>query len=98
MLLEVIMIKSELVNKVFEDVPGISKKEAALVVDVFFETINGVLAKGEDVKISGFGNFSIRNKRERPGRNPKTGAPVQIAKRRVVTFRTGAVLRKKLNK
>ncbi|KAA0446721.1 MAG: integration host factor subunit alpha, partial [Candidatus Thioglobus sp.] len=69
---------------------GISHSQAALLSNNFFATIKGKLAKGETVKLSGFGNFVIREKAQRPGRNPKTGKPAIISARKVVTFKAGS--------
>lgn len=69
------------------DTLGLTGKESKALVESFFDTICGTLAAGEDVKLSGFGNFMLRDKRPRPGRNPKTGEMIPIAARRVVTFR-----------
>jgi len=75
---------------------GLSKNDSKQLVEAFFEEITDSLKKNEEVKLSGFGNFEILNKKERPGRNPKTGEPVVISSRRVVTFRAGQKLRKKV--
>ncbi|WMC12159.1 integration host factor subunit alpha [Oceanimonas pelagia] len=72
---------------------GISKRDAKDMVEAFFEEIRSALEQGEQVKISGFGNFELRNKGERPGRNPKTGEDIPISARRVVTFRPGQKLK-----
>ena len=71
----------------------VSKKEAKELVQSFFDTLSEVLIQGQDIKLSGFGNFILRQKSERPGRNPKTGEPVPICPRRVVTFKAGQKLR-----
>lgn len=73
------------------------KSEAIALVDTFFNVIVETLTNGESVKLSGFGNFTLRDKKARPGRNPKTGAAATIAARRVVTFRPGLKLRAKVN-
>lgn len=70
-----------------------SKKEAKEVVELFFEELRSSLEHGEQIKLSGFGNFDLRDKAERPGRNPKTGEDIPIAARRVVTFRAGQKLK-----
>ncbi len=72
---------------------GLNKKEARELVDLFFQELEASLADGEQIRLSGFGNFDLRDKKERPGRNPKTGAKVTITARRVVTFRPGNKLR-----
>ena len=66
---------------------GLNKREAKEIVEMFFEEIRSALETGNQVKLSGFGNFELRNKKQRPGRNPKTGKEVPISARRVVTFR-----------
>ncbi len=76
---------------------GLNKKEARELVDSFFEELISSLAVGEQVKLSGFGNFDIRDKNARPGRNPKTGEKVPITARRVVTFRPGQKLRARVD-
>ncbi|MDQ2993635.1 MAG: integration host factor subunit alpha [Pseudomonadota bacterium] len=72
---------------------GLNKREAKEVVDLFFEEIRMALERGETVKLSGFGNFKLRDKRQRPGRNPKTGKEVAVSARRVVTFSAGQKLK-----
>ncbi len=72
---------------------GFDKKIAKLFVDQFFEEIRSTLASGEDVKLSGFGNFHLREKKARPGRNPKTGASVAVSARRVVLFKAAQKMR-----
>lgn len=76
-------------------VTGLTVRDAKHLVEAFFDTIRSTLASGEEVKLSGFGNFSIREKTSRPGRNPKTGEPTEITARRVVTWRAGQTLRSK---
>lgn len=84
--------KADIVEKLHEDL-GLSKKDAADVVDMLFKVIKQTLAKGEKVKISGFGNFSIRDKSTRMGRNPQTGENMSIAARRVLTFKPSQILK-----
>ena len=91
------MTKAEIVDSVYERVGGFSKKEAAEVVEAVFDTMKEVLASGEKIKISGFGNFVVREKKERVGRNPQTGAPIPISARRVLTFKPSQVLKGILN-
>lgn len=86
------LTKAELVDSLCE-VTGLSKAEAKLLVDNFFEAIVEILASGEPVKISGFGNFELKDKNARPGRNPRTGEEVTISERRVVTFKQGQKLK-----
>tara|TARA_B100000902_G_scaffold277602_1_gene263391 strand:- start:55 stop:351 length:297 start_codon:yes stop_codon:yes gene_type:complete len=75
---------------------GLNKSECKILIEDFFDEIKESLKNGEEVKLSGFGNFELLNKKERPGRNPKTGEEVTISARRVVTFRAGNKLRKKI--
>ena len=86
------LTKAELADMLFEKV-GLNKREAKDFVDLFFEEIRASLESGEQVKLSGFGNFELRDKNQRPGRNPKTGEEIPISARRVVTFRPGQKLR-----
>ena len=87
--------KNSLVNLLHDEV-GLNKREAKEFIETFFEVIKLELENGNDVKISGFGNFNLRDKAARPGRNPKTGEDVTITERRVVTFKSGLKLRSKL--
>ena len=87
--------KNSLVNLLHDEV-GLNKREAKEFIETFFEVIKLELENGNDVKISGFGNFNLRDKSARPGRNPKTGEDVTISERRVVTFKSGLKLRSKL--
>ena len=84
--------KADIVERINHEL-GMSKKEAADVVDLLFKVIKVTLAKGEKVKISGFGNFSIRDKSTRMGRNPQTGENMSIAARRVLTFKPSQILK-----
>jgi integration host factor subunit alpha len=86
------LTKAEMAERLFLDV-GLNKREAKEFVDAFFETVRDALERGEQVKLSGFGNFDLRLKNERPGRNPKTGEEIPISARRVVTFRPGQKLK-----
>jgi integration host factor subunit alpha len=94
---EASMTKAEIIDCVYEKVGGFSKKESAEVVEAVFETMKDVLADGDKVKISGFGNFVVRQKKERVGRNPQTGEPIPISARRVLTFKPSQVLKNILN-
>lgn len=87
--------KNSLVNLLHDEV-GLNKREAKEFIETFFEVIKLELENGNDVKISGFGNFNLKDKAARPGRNPKTGEDVTISERRVVTFKSGLKLRSKL--
>ena len=86
------LTKAEMAENLFEN-HGINKSDAKDLVDAFFEKIRTTLEEGEQVKLSGFGNFEIREKKSRPGRNPKTGEDIPISARRVVTFRPGQKLK-----
>jgi integration host factor subunit alpha len=86
------LTKAAMAEKLYEEM-GINKREAKEMVELFFEEIRIALEKGEQVKLSGFGNFQLRDKKSRPGRNPKTGEEIPISARRVVTFRPGQKLR-----
>ncbi len=86
------LAKARMAESLFNEM-GLNKKEARELVDLFFEELEASLADGEQVKLSGFGNFDLRDKKERPGRNPKTGEKVPIPARRVVTFRVAQKLR-----
>ncbi|ALG68677.1 integration host factor, alpha subunit [Beggiatoa alba B18LD] len=86
------LTKAAMAERLFDEM-GLNKREAKEMVDLFFEEIRTALEKGEQVKLSGFGNFDLRNKNQRPGRNPKTGEEIPISARRVVTFRPGQKLR-----
>ncbi|WP_348666247.1 integration host factor subunit alpha [Arsenophonus symbiont of Ornithomya chloropus] len=86
------LTKAEISEDLFKKLK-IRKCDAKNIVDLFFEQIRCSLENGEPVKLSGFGNFSLRNKTKRPGRNPKTGENVPISARRVVTFRAGQKLK-----
>ncbi len=87
--------KAMLVDALCEKV-AMDKTDAKALVEQFFEAIRSKLAQGYSVKLSGFGNFVLRDKSERPGRNPKTGELVPVAARRVVTFKPGLKLKKKI--
>lgn len=89
--------KAEIVEYVYQRVGGLSKKEAAELVELVFDTMKHVLSAGGKLKISGFGNFVVREKRERMGRNPQTGQPLPISARRVLTFKPSQVLKALLN-
>ncbi|MBF0381307.1 MAG: integration host factor subunit alpha [Magnetococcales bacterium] len=91
------MTKVEIVEIVRSKI-GVSTKDAAVLVESLFEMIRVSLEKGEDVKLPGFGNFRIRNKRERIGRNPKTGATMPITARKIVTFKPSQILKDRVNK
>lgn len=89
--------KADIAEHLFSSL-GLNKREAKEVVEFFFEEIRQALESGEMVKLSGFGNFMLRDKSERPGRNPKTGKEVPVTARRVVTFRAGQKLKSRVEK
>ena len=91
------MTKAEIIDCVYDQVGGFSKKESAEVVEAVFDTMKETLARGDRVKISGFGNFVVREKKQRIGRNPQTGEPIPISARRVLTFKPSQVLKNILN-
>lgn len=86
------LTKAEMAEHLFEEL-GLNKREAKDMVEMFFESIRLALENGQQVKLSGFGNFDLRTKKQRPGRNPKTGEEIPISARRVVTFRPGQKLK-----
>ena len=86
------LTKAEMAEKLFEEL-GLNKREAKEVVELFFEEVRSSLENNEHVKLSGFGNSDLRDKSQRPGRNPKTGEEIPITARRVVTFRPGQKLK-----
>jgi len=86
------LTKADLANQLFDQL-GLNKREAKEVVELFFEEISRSLEDNVQVKLSGFGNFELKEKKERPGRNPKTGEDVPISARRVVTFHAGQKLK-----
>lgn len=86
------LTKAKLAECLF-NVVGLNKREANEIVELFFEDICHSLERGDPVKLSGFGNFNLRDKNQRPGRNPKTGKEIPITARRVVTFRAGHKLK-----
>ena len=88
--------KADIVEKVYQKI-GFTKKEASRLVEMVFDSIKTTLEKGEKVKISGFGNFVVRKKKERVGRNPQTGEQIKISARHVLTFRPSQVLKAVLN-
>ena len=90
------MTKADIVEQIYERV-GFSKKESAELVEQIFDIIKETLAEGEKVKISGFGNFVVREKNARKGRNPQTGEEIRLAARRVLTFKPSNVLKDELN-
>ena len=90
------MTKADIVEEVYLKI-GIPKQEAARITELFLDIMKETLEKGENVKISGFGNFVVRAKRARRGRNPQTGDEITLAPRKVLTFKTSPVLKRTLN-
>ena len=90
------LTKADLADLLFEQV-GLNKREAKDMVEAFFEEVRVALEVGDSVKLSGFGNFELREKSERPGRNPKTGEEIPIKARRVVTFHASQKLNSKVD-
>ena len=88
----VALTKAEMAEKLFDEL-GLNKREAKEVVDLFFEEMRASLEANEHIKLSGFGNFDLRDKGQRPGRNPKTGEEIPVSARRGVTFRPGQKLK-----
>lgn len=90
------LTKAAMAEQVFE-VVGLNKREAKEFVDAFFDALGEALADGRQIKLSGFGNFDLRRKSQRPGRNPKTGEDIPITARTVVTFRPGQKLKERVD-
>ena len=90
------MTKADIVNSLYEKL-GLSKKETSVIVEIVLETIKDNLEQGQKIKIAGFGNFIVRQKTARKGRNPKTGEEIEISRRKVVTFKPSQLLRKAVN-
>lgn len=91
------MTKIDIIQNVYDKL-GFSKKDAAQIVESVFDIMKEHLEKGEKIKISGFGNFVVKEKKARRGRNPQTGSEIEISPRKVLTFKSSQVLRKSLNK
>lgn len=89
------LTKANMAEALFQEL-GLNKREAKELVELFFEEIRAALESGRQVKLSGFGNFDLRKKNQRPGRNPKTGEEIPISARRVVTFRAGRKLKERV--
>jgi len=88
--------KADFAGSLFDEL-GLDRREAKALVELFFEEIKDSLEQGKAVKVSGFGNFELRDKTSRPGRNPKTGEETPISARRVVTFRSGQKLKARVD-
>ena len=91
------MTKADIIENVYEKVGGFSKKEAAQIVEAVFDIIKKTLESGEKIKLSGFGNFVVRDKKDRMGRDPQRAVPILIPARRVLTFKPSLVLKTVLN-
>jgi integration host factor subunit alpha len=91
------MTKADIIENLYAKVGGFSKKEAAEIVETVFDTMKETLERGRKIKISGFGNFVVRSKNSRIGRNPQTGEEITISARRVLTFKPSQVLKNVLN-
>lgn len=90
------LTKADMAERLYDEV-GLNKREAKEFVDAFFDTIRQSLEQGRQVKLSGYGNFDLRRKNERPGRNPKTGEEIPITARTVVTFKPGQKLKERVD-
>ena len=89
------LTKDGIAESLYEEL-GLNKREARELVEIYFDELKEALSNGKQVKLSGFGNFDLRDKKERPGRNPKTGESIPISARRVVTFKPGQKLKNKV--
>lgn len=91
------MTKADLIERVYDELKKVSKTEAADLVNTVFDSLKSSLASGENVKISGFGNFVVKEKKPRTGRNPQTGEPITISGRKVINFKVSQILKKAVN-
>ncbi len=91
------LTKADFVESVYSKIGGLSRRDSAEIVDMLFEAVKETLSRGEPVKVSGFGNFVVREKKARVGRNPQTGRDIEISARRVLTFKPSQVLKDQLN-
>lgn len=91
------LTKADISERLFQEI-GLTKREAKEIVEFYFHQLGKALESGQQVKLSGFGNFELHDKNERPGRNPKTGEEIPVSARRVVTFRSGQKLRARVEK
>jgi len=94
---EGLMTKADIVEKIYEKV-GFSKKESAELVELVFDIVKRTLEQGDKIKIAGFGNFVVKEKADRRGRNPQTGEEITISARRILTFKPSQVLKASINK
>ena len=92
------MTKSELINQVADRVPHLTRKDAEIIVNTIFDSMTDFLSRGEGIEIRGFGSFKVKHRRERQGRNPKTGEQVQIPAKRMPHFKVGKELYERINK
>lgn len=91
------MIKSELIQRISEENPHLYQRDVERIINTVFGEIGGALSRGDRVELRGFGAFSVKERPARTGRNPRTGAPVQVEAKRVPFFKTGKELRERLN-
>ncbi len=91
------LTKADFVEAIYSQIGGLSRRDSAEIVDLLFEAVKETLSRGEPVKISGFGNFEVKEKKARLGRNPQTGRTIEISARRVLTFKASQVLKDQLN-
>lgn len=91
------LTKADLARYLDEEI-GLTNREAKEIIELYYEMVKDALIKGQQVKISGFGNFTLHDKKERPGRNPRTGEEVPVSARRVVTFHGGQKLKARVEK
>jgi integration host factor subunit alpha len=91
------LTKADISEHLFQEI-GLTKREAKEIVELFFHELSSALENAQQVKLSGYGNFELHDKNERPGRNPKTGEEIPVSARRVVTFRSGQKLRARVEK
>ena len=92
------MTRSELINRVADRVPHLTRKDEEIVVDTIFDVMTDSLSRGEGIEIRGFGSFKVKHRRERQGRNPKTGEQVQIPSKRMPRFKIAKELHERINK
>jgi integration host factor subunit alpha len=91
------LTKADISEQLFQEI-GLTKREAKEIVELYFHRLTNALKNGQQVKLSGYGNYELHDKNERPGRNPKTGEEIPVSARRVVTFRSGQKLRARVEK
>lgn len=91
------LTKADIAEQLFQEI-GLTKREAKEIVELYFSRLGNALRNGQQVKLSGYGNYELHDKNERPGRNPKTGEEIPVSARRVVTFRSGQKLRARVEK